>query len=759
MDSSKQDALAYHAGERPGKLEVRPTKPCLTQLDLSLAYSPGVAWPTREIQEHPDDSYRYTNRANLVGVVSNGSATLGLGNTGALASKPVMEGKGVLFKRFSGIDVFDIELDTDDPDQLVEIVRSMEPTFGGINLEDIAAPECFYIERELKESMDIPVLHDDQHGTAIIAGAALMNGLEIAGKTLESARVVISGAGAAGIACARFFQSLGIQSEHLVVIDSEGVIYPGREDLNKYKRQVATETQARTLADAMEGADVFFGMSVGGIVTKEMVAAMNKQPIVFACANPDPEILPEDAHEVRDDVIIGTGRSDYPNQVNNVLGFPFIFRGALDVRATGINEEMKVAAARALAELAREDVPENVLEAYDKDQLSFGPEYLIPKPFDPRILLREAPAVAEAAIESGVARKEISDLKAYRHSLERYLGRSREVMRVIINKAQNRNSRMIFPESLEENILRACGVLLENEVATPVLIGSREEVQKRVEELELELDLDDIELMNSERVVEEHEFVERLFELRKRKGMTMHRARMKMKDSHHVGLMAVREGLADGLICGINRSYPETIRPALQIVGLRDHVSRVAGMYLLVLEDRLLFYADATVNIDPTAEELAEIALMAGRHVEHFFDLQPRIAMLSFSNFGSARNERSEKVARATELIKKQNTDLVVDGEMQADTALVSDIAEETFPHSAIQGDANVLIFPDLQSGNIAYKITQHLADAELVGPILLGMDKPVNVLNHYSSVNEIVNITAFSTISGENVVKQGVNS
>lgn len=757
MNTEKQDALAYHTGERPGKLEVRSTKPCLTQLDLSLAYSPGVAWPTREIQEDSEDSYRYTNRGNLVGVVSNGSATLGLGNTGALASKPVMEGKAVLFKRFSGIDVFDIELDADDPDRIIDVVRSLEPTFGGINLEDIAAPDCFYVERELKEQMDIPVLHDDQHGTAIIAGAALINGLRVTGKDIEDVRVVISGAGAAGIACTRFFKLLGVPARHLVVTDSAGVLHPGRTDLNPYKQEVATETSDRTLEDAMRDADVFFGMSVGGIVSKEMVASMNDQPIVFACANPDPEIHPDRARSVRDDVIIGTGRSDFPNQVNNVLGFPFIFRGALDVRATEINEEMKVAAARSLAELAREDVPENVLEAYDEDQLSFGPNYLIPKPLDPRILLREAPAVAEAAIESGVARKEIEDMNSYRHSLERFLGRSREVMRVIMNKAQNRSRRILFPESTEENILRACSVLLDNDVATPVLIGSREEIGERVDELELELELDRLELIDAERLVEEKNFVQQLFDLRKRKGMTLHRARMKLTDPHYVGLMAIREGLAHGLICGINRSYPETIRPALQIVGLKEHVSRVAGMYLLVLEDRLLFYADATVNIDPSAEELAEIALMAGRHVEHFFDIQPRVAMLSFSNFGSTEDERSKKVARATQMVREHNADLVVDGEMQADTALVSDIAEETFPHSAIQGDANILIFPDLQSGNIAYKITQHLADAELVGPILMGMDKPVNVLNHYSSVDEIVNITALSVISGEDVIREGV--
>ncbi len=754
MNQQKQDALAYHSGEQPGKLEVRPTKPCLTQVDLSMAYSPGVAWPTREIQSDPQNSYLYTNRANLVAVISNGTATLGLGNTGALASKPVMEGKGVLFKRFSGIDVYDLELDTEDRDEFIRIVQAMEPTFGGINLEDIAAPDCFYIERELKERMDIPVFHDDQHGTAIIAGAALINGLDVTGRERENSKVVISGAGAAGIACAKFFQTLGIPQQHIIVVDSSGVLHKQREDLNPYKQEVAVNTDARTLSDAMEGADVFFGMSVGGIVTKEMVASMNAEPIVFACANPDPEIKPEKAREVRDDVIIGTGRSDYPNQINNVLAFPFIFRGALDVRATGINEEMKLAAAHSLAQLARRDVPQNVLEAYGKEQMSFGPEYLIPKPLDQRILLEMSTAVAKAAMDSGVARKEQPDLNAYRHSLERFLGRSREVMRGIINKARHRDTRILFPEACEENILRACRIIVENEIAEPVLIGEREKIQKKISRYELELNLDNIELLNPEDTVERQGYVDRLFELRNRKGMTRHRARMKLNDPHYVGLMTVREGHADGLVCGINRSYPETIRPALQIVGLKEGVTRVAGMYLLIFDDRLLFYADATVNIDPDAKELAEIAIMAGQYVNHFFDIQPRIGMLSFSNFGSSKNERSEKVARATRLIKQHDADLCVDGEMQADTALVQDIAEKSFPHSAIKGDANILIFPDLEAGNIAYKITQHLAEAELVGPIIMGMRRPVNVLNHYSTVNEIVNMTAISAVSDDDVIQ-----
>ncbi len=755
MDSQKQDALNYHEGDRPGKVEIRPTKPCLTQMDLSLAYSPGVAHPVREIEENPDDSYRYTNRANLVGVISNGSAVLGLGNTGALASKPVMEGKGVLFKRFAGVDVFDIEMDSEDPDQIVSLIQTLEPTFGGINLEDIAAPDCFAIERDLKASMDIPVFHDDQHGTAIIGGAALMNGLEVAGKELDEVRVVISGAGAAGIACARFFQSLGVKKENMVVTDSSGVIHTGRDDINKYKQEVARDTDLRTLGEAMEGADVFFGMSVGGIVSQEMIASMNDNPVVFACANPDPEILPEKANEVRDDLIMGTGRSDYPNQVNNVLGFPFIFRGALDVRATDINEEMKVAAAEALADLAKKDVPEKVLEAYEKERLSFGPDYLIPKPLDPRILLEEATAVAKAAIESGVARKEIDDFDRYKHSLEKYLGRSREVMRVVINQAKNRSRRILFPEAREEQIIRASRVISDNDIAEPVLIGKRKKINQKINDLNLELDLSKIEVLDPEQMVNEHNYVEKLFALRNRKGMTIRKSKRLLKDPHYVGLMAVREGHADGLISGINRSYPETIRPALQIIGLKENVSRVAGMYMLVLEDRLLFYADATVNIDPGPEELAEIAIMAGRMVDHFFDIEPKIAMLSFSNFGSTNNKRAEKVAKATQIVKERDPYLKIDGEMQADTAIVPEISEQSFPQSEIQGDANILIFPDLESGNIAYKLTQHLAKAELVGPVLMGMKKPVNVLNHYSSVNEIVNISAITAISADETIEK----
>lgn len=758
MTYLKEDSLDYHKSDPPGKLEVRPTKPCLTQVDLSLAYSPGVAYPCEEIEEHPDKSYSYTNRGNLVGVISNGSALLGLGNTGALASKPVMEGKGVLFKRFAGVDVFDLELDTHDPEEFIRVVEMLEPTFGGINLEDIAAPECFEIERTLKERMNIPVFHDDQHGTAIITGAALINGLEIAGKELDEVNVVIAGAGSAGIACAEFFESLGVPSEQIVMTDSTGVIHTGRSDINPYKQQHAVETNDRTLADAMEGADVFFGMAVGGIVSPEMIESMREDPIVFACANPDPEIEPEKAHAVRDDLIMGTGRSDYPNQVNNVLGFPFIFRGALDVRATKINEEMKVAAAEALADLAKQDVPENVLDAYDQQRLSFGPDYLIPKPLDERVLLWEATAVAKAAMESGVARREMEDMEEYTHSLERFLGRSREVMRFVMNKARNRDRKILFPEAEEEPILRSCRTILNNEVAEPVLIGDEERIFEKVNELELDLSTNEIEVWDPGELRDQYEFPRKFYELRKRKGITPRHAKRLTKDPHYLGLMSVREGLADGLIAGINRSYPETIRPALQIIGLQEGVSRVAGMYMLILEERLLFYADATVNIEPTAEQLSEIALMAGDLVDHFFDLDPKIAMLSFSNFGSVQDEIPEKVARATQIVREKEPSLTIDGEMQADTALVPEISKKSFPHSEIQGDANVLIFPDLQSGNIAYKLTQHLADADLVGPILMGMKNPVNVLNHYATVNEIVNISAITAVSADRSLERKPN-
>ncbi len=742
------DVLMYHAGVRPGKLEVVASKPCLTQRDLSMAYTPGVALPCRLIHEDPEKAFSYTGRGNLVAVVTNGTAVLGLGNIGALAGKPVMEGKGVLFKRFAGVDVFDIELATEDADEIIKCVKLLEPTFGGINLEDIKAPECFYIEETLKEAMDIPVFHDDQHGTAIISSAALLNALELTGKDIAKIKVVFSGAGAAGIACANMYQALGVDGANVLMVDSKGVLWEGRGDAwNPYKAKYVRKTDCRTLEDAMKGADVFVGVSAKDTVTQAMVRSMGDRPIVFAMANPDPEITYELAKEARPDAIMATGRSDYPNQVNNVLGFPFIFRGALDVRARAINDEMKIAAARALADLTKEDVPDAVVNAYGGEHFSFGPDYIIPKPFDTRVLTWEAPAVARAAIETGVARSAIEDWDEYIAGLERrVLGKSHQVIRGVMQKARRaRKRRIVFPESLEDKVLRACQVIVDENVAEPVLVGDPEAVHDRARQLGLEIDaVEVVDMAASERL---DAYANELYSLRLRKGVTPLTARRLLNDPVHFSIMMVQSGDADGMVCGLNRSYPDTIRPALQIIGLRKGVSRAAGVYCMVLKDKILMLADATVNIEPTAEELAEIALMAANVARYQFDLTPRVAMLSFSNFGSVDHPFSRKVQRATEMVKARQPSLVIDGEMAADTALVPEICQTTFPHSSVAGDANVLIFPDLQSGNIAYKLVQHLANAEIIGPILMGLKKPVNVLNHYSSVSEITSITAITTI------------
>ncbi|MGD8278161.1 MAG: NADP-dependent malic enzyme [Gemmatimonadota bacterium] len=742
------DVLMYHAGGRPGKLEVVPSKPCLTQRDLSMAYTPGVALPCRLINEDPEHAFNYTGRGNLVAVVTNGTAVLGLGNIGALAGKPVMEGKGVLFKRFAGVDVFDIELATEDADEIIKCVKLLEPTFGGINLEDIKAPECFYIEETLKAEMDIPVFHDDQHGTAIISSAALLNALELTGKDIAKVKVVFAGAGAAGIACANMYQALGVDGANVLMVDSKGVLREGRGDeWNAYKAKYVRKTDCRSLADAMKGADVFVGVSIKDTVTPAMVRSMADKPIVFAMANPDPEITYELAKEARPDVIMATGRSDYPNQVNNVLGFPFIFRGALDVRARAINDEMKIAAARALADLTKEDVPDAVINAYGGERFSFGPDYIIPKPFDSRVLTWEAPAVARAAIETGVARGNIEDWDEYVAALERrVLGKSHQVIRGVMQKARRaRKRRIVFPESLEDKVLRACQVIVDENVAEPVLVGDPEAVHDRARQLGLEIDgVEVVDMAASERL---DAYASELFTLRQRKGVTPLIAHRMLNDPVHFSIMMVQSGDADGMVCGLNRSYPDTIRPALQIIGLRKGVSRAAGVYCMVLKDKILVLADATVNIEPSAEELAEIALMAANVARYQFDLTPRVAMLSFSNFGSVDHPFADKMKRATEMVKARQPSLVIDGEMAADTALVAEICHDTFPHSSIAGDANVLIFPDLQSGNIAYKLVQHLANAELIGPILMGLKKPVNVLNHYSSVSEITSITAITTI------------
>jgi malate dehydrogenase (oxaloacetate-decarboxylating)(NADP+) len=752
-----EDVFEYHERPRPGKLEVVTSKPCLTQRDLSIAYTPGVARPCLAIEKDPEAAYRFTGKGNLVAVVSNGTAVLGLGDIGALAGKPVMEGKGVLFKRFADIDVFDIEIDTHDPDEIVRIVKALEPTFGGINLEDIKAPECFYIEEALKKEMGIPVFHDDQHGTAIISGAALLNALDIAGKRIDEVKVVFCGAGAAGIACAEMYLTLGVRRENMLLVDTVGVVYEGRtEKMNPYKQRFARDTDARTLDDAMRGADVFVGVAVRDLVTPAMLLSMAEQPIVFAMANPDPEIPYDVAVATRPDVIMATGRSDFPNQVNNVLGFPFIFRGALDVRASTINDEMKVAAVRALAALAREDVPESVLKAYGVERMAFGRDYLIPKPFDPRVLLWEAPAVAQAAMDSGVARRPIADMRAYRESLERIMGRSREVMHLILHKAQEHPEHtIVFPEGEHEKIIRAARALADQRIAHPILLGRPEVIAEKAAALGFELhDYDAIDIAASPDL---EAFAEALYVLRARKGMTPAAARARVLDPKTFALMMVAQGKADGFVGGMFEPYPETIRPAIQLVGLRPGVSKVSALHLLVLKDRLFFCADTMVNIQPTAEELAEIACLAA-DTARWFDLNPKVAMLSFSSFGSVRHPLAERVARATDIVRRLRPELVVDGEMHLDTAVVEEIVRDNYPQSKIRGDANVLIFPSLEAGNIGYKLVQRLGRAESIGPILMGMRRPVSVLQHGMSVADIVNLAAITAVAAD-LFEEGAQS
>ena len=739
---TREEALAYHTGTRHGKLAVIATKPCATQRDLSLAYTPGVAEPCLEIARDPDLGYEYTNKGNLVAVVSNGTAVLGLGDIGALAGKPVMEGKGVLFKRFADIDVFDIEIDSKDPQEIIRFCQMLEPTVGGINLEDIKAPECFEIEETLKRTMGVPVFHDDQHGTAIISGAAMLNAVEVAGKRLDEVKVVFSGAGASGVACANFYISLGVKRENLTMVDSKGVIYKGRtEGMNAYKEAFAVDTDARTLADAMRGADIFTGVSVKGLVTPDMVKTMAENPIIFAMANPDPEITPEEALAVRPDAIMATGRSDYPNQVNNVLGFPFIFRGALDVAAVGINEEMKRAASRSLAELAREDVPDSVIRAYGGQPFKFGREYLIPKPFDYRVLLWEAPAVAAAAIASGVARKPYSSAEDYIRALESRLSRTRQVMHVVFDHAKLEPKRIVFPEGEAVKIVRAAKILVDEGVCRPVLLGDTAVIAGLLTEHEIEDGT--VEVVDPTTDPRAGGYAKTFMEMRWRRGVTAVTAAKRMRDPVYFGNMMVRQGDADGLIAGLTMSYPETIRPALTIHKTLEGVHRVAGVYLLLFEDRMLFIADTTVNQDPTADELAEIAYMAANVVHNYFEEEPRVAMLSYSNFGSNIDARSTKVREAVAIAERRWPDLVIEGEMQADTAVEPGIARETFPYSKIHGDANVLVCPDLESANIAYKLLWRLGKVEAIGPILTGIGAPVHVLQRGVEVNDIVNMTA----------------
>ncbi len=742
---TREEALAYHKLDgRPGKIEVKPTKPLSTQRDLSLAYSPGVAYPVLEIEKDPETAYEYTAKGNLVAVISNGTAILGLGNRGALASKPVMEGKGVLFKRFADIDVFDIEVDATDPDEFIRVVAAIAPTFGGINLEDIKAPECFYIEEKLKAMLDIPVFHDDQHGTAIISGAALLNALELAGKKAEDVKMVISGAGASAIACAKLAIKLGVRKENIIMVDSRGVIYKGRtERMNPYKEEFAVETDARTLADAMKGADVFYGLSVAGVVTPEMVKSMAENPIIFAMANPDPEIPYEVAKEARPDAIMATGRSDYPNQVNNVLGFPFIFRGALDVRARAINDEMKLAAAYALAALAKEDVPDSVLRAYGLESLHFGPEYIIPKPFDPRVLLWVAPAVAKAAMETGVARKHI-DLDEYREQLALRQGKGEHIRHFFINSAKQVKParRVVFAEGEEEKIVRAAAQVAEEGIAQPILIGRKAVIREKIERLGLRFEPT---IVDPETCARKDDYAQALYKLRQRKGVTLKRAYKLLHDPNVLAPMMVYMGDADAAVSGLTYEYPEVIRPALQIHHTAPGSRLAAGAYIMIVGKKVYIFTDATVNIDPSAEDLADIALLAADFARQL-GLEPRVALLSFSNFGSTRHPMSEKVRRAVDILREKAPDLAVDGEMQADTAVVAEIVDERYPFSRVK-DANVLVFPDLEAANIAYKLLARLGKAEAIGPILLGMGAPVHVLQTGDQVRDIVNIVAVAVL------------
>lgn len=745
----KDDALNYHSQGRKGKIEVISSKPCITQRDLGMAYTPGVAEPCREIEKNPDTAYDYTAKGNLVAVVSNGTAVLGLGNIGALAGKPVMEGKGVLFKRFADIDVYDIELDTEDPDEIVKTVKLLEPTFGGINLEDIKAPECFYVEEKLKELMNIPVFHDDQHGTAIISAAALLNALELQNKKIDQVKVVFSGAGAAGIACAELYVKLGVKKENLYLVDSKGLVYKGRkEGMNPYKERLANGDEALPLGEVMKGCDVFAGVSVANLVTKDMVKSMADKPVIMAMANPDPEITYEDAISVRDDLIMATGRSDYPNQVNNVLGFPFIFRGALDVRAKVINDEMKIAAVKSLAELAKEDVPDSVIKAYGDKPIRFGKEYIIPKPFDSRVLIWEASAVAKAAVDTGVARQPIDDFDAYREHLEGLLGKSREIMRLVINKAKKEPKKIVYPEGWEPKIMRACQIITDEQIGHPILLGTKEFINKQGKALNV--DLSDTEIIDPDKSDKLEKYAKEFHRIRARKGMTYSEAKIQLKGNWRLfGAMMVRMGDADGMIAGVNYNYPDTIRPALQAIPYKEDSGVIAGLYMMVFKNDVFFFADTTVNIEPTAEQLAEIAILSADEAKNF-NVIPRIAMLSFSNFGSVRHPLSKKVAEATKIVKKKRPDLEIDGEMQADTAVIPEILTGTYEFSDLKGMANVLIFPNLESGNIAYKLMHRLGGAEAIGPILMGVSKSIHVLQRNCEVNDIVNMTAIAVLDAQ---------
>lgn len=745
----KQDALNYHSQGSPGKIEVIPTKPVSSQIDLALAYSPGVAEPCKEIAADMENVYKYTAKGNLVAVITNGTAVLGLGDIGPEASKPVMEGKAVLFKKFAGIDVFDLEIDEKDPKKLIQIIKSLEPTFGGINLEDIKAPECFEIEQTLRQQMKIPVMHDDQHGTAIISGAALMNGLEIVNKKIGDIKLVVSGAGAAAISCIRFYVSLGVKKENIIVCDKDGVIRLDRQDLTDIHRDFATNKNIHHIREALPGADVFLGLSAGNIISQEMIKSMAPNPIVFALANPDPEITYDLAIAAREDVIMATGRSDHPNQVNNVLGFPYIFRGALDVRATVINEEMKLAAAMAIAKLAKEPVPEIVNKAYGDLNMAFGRLYLIPKPVDPRLITTIAPAVAKAAIESGVAKKMIHDWEAYELELQKRIGIDQRLMSIVIGRAKKDPKRVVFGEADNLKILKAAQSLRDEKIAVPILLGNREKILSMIENNAL--DLANVIIIDP---MEETEMIKNfgkfLYEKRMRKGMTLHDANRLVKERNYFGAMMVETGSADAFISGLTRDYPKTILPSLQTIGVKKGVNRVAGMYIMNTPKGPYFFADATVNLNPSAEELVEIIGLTANAVK-FFNMEPRIALLSYSNFGSAQGDIPTKMSKATALAKVKYPDLIIEGEMQANVAFNQELQREIYPFSALaQNQVNTLIFPDLASSNIAYKLLAELGNAEAIGPILLGMGKPVHILQLGSSIREIVNMVAIAVVDAQ---------
>lgn len=745
----KEDALNYHTQGQPGKIEVVPTKVLSSQLDLALAYSPGVAEPCKEIYANKEDVYKYTAKGNLVAVISNGTAVLGLGDIGPEASKPVMEGKAVLFKKYAGIDSFDIEVDEKDPDAFIKIVKALEPTFGGINLEDIKAPECFKIETILREKMNIPIMHDDQHGTAIISAAALLNALELVDKKMEAITIVVNGAGAAAVSCTKLYIALGAKKENIIMCDSKGPLTTSRTNLDEIKKQFVTDRNISSLQEAVKGADVFIGLSVANALSPDDLLAMAEKPVVFALANPDPEIDYDLARRTRPDAILATGRSDHPNQVNNVLGFPYIFRGALDVRATEINEEMKLAAVRALADLTRQAVPDMVVKAYGADRLIFGPEYLIPKPLDPRLITTVSPAVAKAAMDSGIAKKPITDWQAYHQELQKRIGIDQKLMARVIDRAKADPKRVVFAEATHPKILKAAQVLKDEGIAKPILLGNKKEILAMIEQYGLDLQDCPIIYPRDEDEKVEH-YADVFYKKRQRKGITYQDCLRLMRERNYYGSMMVEQGDADALVSGLTKDYPKTISPALQIIGVAEGVRRVAGMYIITNKKGTFFFSDTTVNLNPNAEELADIIEITARGVR-FFDIEPRIAVLSYSNFGSSKGEVPEKTRMAVQLAKKKNPNLIVEGDIQANVAIDIEIQQETYPFSELsQEGANTLIFPNLASGNIAYKLVMEIGSAEAIGPILLGMKKPVHILQLGSSIRDIVNMTAIAVVDAQ---------